>query len=356
MTNKEYWKKRAEADLIASEKSVLEFEDALEKVYKEALIAIQKEVDAFFYKYAKENKISYAEARKRLTVDERANFNVLLTKWYKMAKELGLKEHHSKYLKDMGARVYISRLEALEASIRHEIELIKSEQYSQMTELMKTNYMVGYYSEYYTMSKGMSNGVDFAQLDKANIENAVKARRDNYNYSDRIWADKDALLRELSTTLPREIAMGRNGNSIGDVLAKKLGVSKNRARTLARTELNYIQNKSRLDAYKAAGITKYEYLATLDMRTSAICREMDGYIGDVSRADTGVNYPPMHPNCRSTTIPYFEDGISEVRSARDENGDSIYVPRRTTQEEWINKYAPEDQRERLLKFKNKFSR
>jgi hypothetical protein len=92
------------------------------------------------------------------------------------------------------------------------------------------------------------------------------------------------------------------------------------------------------------------------MRTSEICRGMDGFIGNVSQAKVNVNYPPMHVSCRSTTIPYFEDDDTLDRIAKDETGSNIKVPRRMTQEEWIKKYAPEEQRSKLLKFREKYSR
>ena len=74
----------------------------------------------------------------------------------------------------------------------------------------------------------------------------------------------------------------------------------------------------------------------------------------MAHAKVGVNYPPMHPNCRSTTVPKFSDQQVEDRVARDEEGHTIKVPRKMTQEEYINTYVPEEDRERLLAFRNKF--
>ena len=90
------------------------------------------------------------------------------------------------------------------------------------------------------------------------------------------------------------------------------------------------------------------------MRTSDICRSLDGTVHKVSQAKVGVNFPPMHPNCRSTTVPKFNDQDVEERVARDEDGRTIKIPRKMTQEEYINTYVPEEDRERLLKFRKKF--
>ena len=91
---------------------------------------------------------------------------------------------------------------------------------------------------------------------------------------------------------------------------------------------------------KHVGIERYQILATLDNRTSDICQEMDGQIFSLSEKEEGINYPPFHPNCRTTTIPYFEpDEIDEkygigTRLAKDEDGNYYKVPADTTYESW----------------------
>jgi SPP1 gp7 family putative phage head morphogenesis protein len=216
--------------------------------------------------------------------------------------------------------------------------------------------MAGYYTTYYNVAQGLEVSVNFATIDKTGIERAIKERWDGRNYSDSVWNDKAKLIKSMQTILPRSFSMGLNSKTLGDMLAKELNVSKNRGRSLARTEINHLCNQAALDVYKACGVEQYQFLATLDMRTSEICRGMDGYIGKVTQAKVNVNYPPMHVNCRSTTIPYFQDDDTLDRIAKDEDGNNIKVPRRMTQEEWIKKYAPEEQRSKLLKFREKYSR
>lgn len=70
---------------------------------------------------------------------------------------------------------------------------------------------------------------------------------------------------------------------------------------------DHFHNAADVAAYKAAGVRQYEFIATLDNRTSAVCAGLDGKVFDIGDAQTGVNYPPMHPNCRSTTVEYDPD-------------------------------------------------
>ena len=83
-----------------------------------------------------------------------------------------------------------------------------------------------------------------------------------------VWNDRNRLVKSMATILPQSFSRGLNVNKLGDMLAKELNVSQNRGRTLARTEINNICNQADLAVYKAAGIKKYQFVATLDLRTS----------------------------------------------------------------------------------------
>ena len=81
------------------------------------------------------------------------------------------------------------------------------------------------------------------------------------------------------------------------------------AQRLVRTEANNVHNQSDLQFYKDSGYAKYEFVATLDMHTSDICKKLDGQVFNTDEAVVGQNFPPMHPNCRSTTIAVVEDDV-----------------------------------------------
>ena len=354
MRDAKYWAERALNELLMGERSVLEYEDALLQAYTIALREIKKDIDAFFTRYAVQNKISYAEARKRLTTPELKEFQALVNRWLQEAMAGNWSYEYIRYLEKLAGSKYVSRLEMLEADVRYQIEVIEQGKHVDMTELLRINYLAAYYERSYTVAHGTEIAVRFNAVTAAGVEKAVKTKWSQYNYSQTIWNDRDRLVRALSTIIPQSFSRGLSSDQLGDMIAKEMNASRSRGRTLARTEVNYICNQADLDVYRVVGIEEYSYLATLDMRTSDICRSLDGTVHKVSHAQVGVNYPPMHPNCRSTTIPKFKDEDGDVRVARDEEGKTIKVPRRMTQEEYINTYVPEEDRERLLKFREKF--
>jgi SPP1 gp7 family putative phage head morphogenesis protein len=86
-------------------------------------------------------------------------------------------------------------------------------------------------------------------------------------------------------------------------------LANNQVMAIVRTTVNQVQNAASQAVYKAnRDITaKYQYVATLDSRTSLICASLDGKIFDYNAGPL----PPQHFNCRSTTVPVLDDAELE---------------------------------------------
>ena len=116
-------------------------------------------------------------------------------------------------------------------------------------------------------------------------------------------------------------------------------------RTIVRTSVNQVQNQASQAVYAANSkvAPKYQYVATLDSRTSAVCRDLDGKTFAYNRGPT----PPQHFNCRSTTVPVVDfDGLQKkypslekppVGKAVTRPSATGRVPQNTTYGEWLLK-------------------
>lgn len=342
--SKEYWQRRAEETLIANEKSILEYEKELRRAYEETIKRIEKEINAFYGKYARENKIDLATARQRLNPAELKSFKQQEKLYFDEAKRLGLDPQYRKYLRNLSAKSYISKLEEITANIRHEIEKLSKEFENGLEKELHKTYEDGYYKPLYDIDRAVGLGADFTGLGKRTVEKAIRTNWLDDNFSGRIWKNKTALITQLNQMLPQEFVRGRGPKEVAQDLAKRLNVSYSSAVRLARTEMNHISNQATMDAYKDSGVLEqYEYLATLDSRTSDICREMDGKVFKLSQAQTGVNLPPLHPHCRSTTIPWFDEeemaDYQESRLAKDEDGNYVFLEDKVTYQQWVDSYA-----------------
>lgn len=82
-------------------------------------------------------------------------------------------------------------------------------------------------------------------------------------------------------------------------------VSQRNAATVIRTALNHVSTQAREAVYKKNSdiIERYEWVSTLDSRTSTICRSRDGQKYEIGKGPL----PPAHPNCRSATAPVISD-------------------------------------------------
>lgn len=107
----------------------------------------------------------------------------------------------------------------------------------------------------------------------------------------------------------------------------------------------FFHNQMELLSYEEADIEKYIFVAVLDKRTSRICQEHDNQVYDRDKAVPGVNCPPMHPWCRSTTVAYDEDADYSKLKRRARNpvtGKTELVPADMTYKEWYSKYVAKD--------------
>jgi SPP1 gp7 family putative phage head morphogenesis protein len=97
------------------------------------------------------------------------------------------------------------------------------------------------------------------------------------------------------------------GISVKQLLAaggELTAVANNQVMALVRTSINQVANTASQQVYEAnQDITKkYRYIATLDTRTSARCRALDGREFEYGKGPM----PPQHFNCRSTTVPVID--------------------------------------------------
>ena len=91
---------------------------------------------------------------------------------------------------------------------------------------------------------------------------------DGYNFSERIWNNKEKLLSELNTVMTQNIMTGAGPQKAIDTLAKKMNTSRSNAGRLVMTESAYFSSLGRQQCFKDLGVEKYEYVATLDRKTS----------------------------------------------------------------------------------------
>ena len=337
MKNSAYWKKRYEQLEKASFQKGVQFYQRLDDQYIIASNQIDKEIRAWYQRFATNNKVSITEAKKLLNNQELKELKWTVNEYIKYGEENSIDGMFMKQLENASARYHISKLEALKLNTQCIIEQLYGNQTDQMTSFIKDVYTDNMFHSMYELQKGFNIGWNFSGIDEKKLEKLISKpwAVDGINFSDRIWQNKQKLINELNNELTSMCLTGKSPDIAIENIAKKMDVSKSRAKALVYTESSYFQSQSDRDTLKDFGCEKYEVLATLDSITSEICREMDGKVFDLNDYEVGVSAPPFHPHCRTVIVPAFDDDFDiGERAARDADGKTYYVPDDITYPEW----------------------
>ena len=342
MKPEEYWARRMDQLNEAMLSRGEEYIRRQREEYERALARIREKTERWYARLAKNNDISLAAARELLDRNELKEFRWTVEEYIQRGRENAVDQRWINELENASAKVHITRLRELEIHLQNEIENLTSRRLKGTTDTLGSIYKDSYYRSVFEIQKGTGVGTSFAQLDDRQIEKVLSRpwAPDGSNFSARIWKDRDKLVSELQTILTQDLIRGEQAEKVIEDFAERFEVSRHAAERLIRTEAAYFAGQSRLDAYREMGVEQYKFVATLDRRTSEICRDMDGRVFPLSEARTGVNYPPLHVFCRSTTIPYFEDAAPGERAARSDDGETYYVPGGMTYKEWAEQHAP----------------
>ncbi|MGL5057530.1 MAG: minor capsid protein [Fusobacteriaceae bacterium] len=264
---------------------------------------IKSKIDEIYREYGAENKLTLKQAKKFLKSEKVTVLNKLLT------------------------------------SIRDNLDIMYSSQLELFSDVLGGVYEHSYKNTAFMVQDSVKVYSSLQVIDKNRITSILKRKNAGDTFSNRIWKDhRTKLFTDVQVELARAVATGKTNKEIAKEVTKKYGSSYKNAERLVRTESNFFHNQGILDSYSDSFVEEYEYNATLDKRTSSYCRELDGKIFKIEDAQTGINYPPMHPRCRSITVPHFDFGNYKERMMRNKDGKSV-IEESLSYEEWEEKYG-----------------
>lgn len=343
--NKDYWHKRFEQLEDEQYRRSAAYYQDLQEQFRRASNDIQMDIGRWYQRLADNNDISLAGAKRLLKKNDLKEFHWTVEQYIKAGEENAVDQRWMKQLENASARHHISYLDAMKLQIQQHAELLSTEYEGGMTDFLHKSYADNYYHSAYEIAKGTSVGSNLARLDDKRIDMVIRKpwAQDGAAFSDRIWSNKQKLVNTLHTELSQNIIRGASPQKAIDSLARTMDVSRSQAGRLVMTESAAIASAAKQDCLKELGVEQYEIVATLDSHTSEICRDMDGKVFAQKDYEVGVTAPPFHPNCRTTTAPYFDDEFTaeDQRAARGEDGKTHYVPADMKYREWEKKYVKE---------------
>lgn len=340
MSNLSYWEKRKAWEMFRYMEQAEKAAEEISRLYLKGSRYISLELDEIFERYQKKHKLSEKEAYRLLnSMKDKTSLDELKA----ALKTGGSDKTKAEILAELESPAYQARLERLQ-QLQNQLDLTMQNVYQQ-EKLKSTGHYVdlaneAYYRSIFDIQQQSGLNFSFNLISPAAIDRVINSKWSGANYSKRIWNNTKALAQDLKEELLLSLVTGRTDRETADIIANKFATGASQARRLVRTESCNLANQMEMVSYEECGIEYYIYVATLDLRTSAICRSLDGKRFKVSEQQPGLNCPPMHPWCRSTTIcDIGDEEFSQMkRRARDPvSGKTNTVPANMTYEEWYGK-------------------
>lgn len=302
-----YWDKRAVRRLTDAEKQGEEYIKRINKMYDRASNNIQRDIENIYKNYSKATGLDVQSLKEILTKTE-------TDKLWDELKAKGLDQ----YVKG-NYKARITRLEKLQAQIYAKAKEIYPLEQKEHTDCYKDVLNDTYYKSIYDTQMGTGLDFAFSNLDDNLVKAVLSERWSGLNYSQRIWGNTDILAKSVSEIIGGALLSGQSYAKTSRQIRERFNVGKYYADRLVRTECNHFHNEADAMAYEEMDIDKYVFVAVLDTRTSKMCQEMDGKVIELKDKNEGVNFPPLHPNCRSTTRAYMGEEIEKTLTRRARN-------------------------------------
>lgn len=366
MNSREYWNRRYLLDKAGNVNTGEDFlVEKVEPLYRQALKEIKEEIGKMYQAFAGQEKITLAEAKRKISRADfrKVDFSAMAKRQAEERRDFSRKKSsmpgdivaamekkHMQYeslLSSYTKKGQISRLELLHINIERILLDLYDGNQMNIYDFLADQYRDGYYRSVFRNQQAIGFGKDFAAVNEDAVNRAVLNSYKRNNYSDTLWQHREHLSDDLRSNMTVGLIRGESLEKMASRISRRMEVSRSNAYRLVRTETAYIYEQAAMKAYKECGIEKYEYMATLDGKTSKICRELDGRVFWLKDAMPGKNYPPMHPNCRSTTAAAFDEDEEVIgkRLAKSRSGKYYEVPGNMAYKEWHKGHVQDQENE-----------
>ena len=170
MRNADYWRGRFAILENSAHKQADEYLRSLEDLYWGAEQSVRRDIESWYQRFATNNNMTLAEARKMLTTGQLEEFKWTVDQYVKAAQRADLSTEWIKKLENASTKYHISRLEAIQLQIQQQLELLFGNQVDGIDDLLKDVVSNGYTRGAFEIQKGIGLGWDFTALNQKKLE------------------------------------------------------------------------------------------------------------------------------------------------------------------------------------------
>lgn len=326
--SKKYWEDRAAGRMVSYTSKAESTADTLGKAYYATARYLQGEANDVFNAFTDKFELSIAEAETMLkNAPNKSMFEQMKTALATCTDEQRKQELET-LLSSPAYAHRIGRLNDLDSKISDMCSRLANAEIGVDTAHLGDIIQSAYMQTVFDVTKGADYRAAFDLIPESRVKAILSTNWSGQMFSERVWDNTNALADGLKHDMLVGIMAGKSEQHMADDIMSRCGVGAFEARRLVRTETTCVANMAELYGYKELDIDEYEFSACLDSRTSDLCRELDGKVFKRNSAQAGVNLPPMHPFCRSTTLPVLpseEDLDKELAELGDEIGADVDI-------------------------------
>jgi len=339
--NAEYWAQRMKNMEDALLDQSYSYVENLDAQFREAQAEIERQMAVWYQRFAANNEITLADAKRLLNSEELAEFRWTVEEYIKHGEENALTGAWMKELENASARVHISRLDALKIQLQQQAELLYSNQLDYIDQAARQTYAGSFYHTAYEVQRGLGVGWTMQAINESTITKVLSRpwTTDGQTFRDRCWTNKQSLVNSVNTQLTQMIIRGEAPDRAISAISKQFDVSRSKAGRLVMTESAYFSSAAQKDCFKALGVEQYQIVASFDRDTCELCGDMDGKVFKISEYQPGLTANPFHPWCRCCTAPWYEDVADLMeRWTRNPDGTTQVIPGNVSFRDWKNSF------------------
>ena len=242
------WIEDAKMRVLQNTKRTDEAARELIFLYDEAAYNVEKEINALFARFAKDNALTDAQASQLLSGREYSTWRKSVQEYMAEASGAAKDSKAMLELNTLAMKSRISQKERLLANIYQNMIDLAGDSNAKLETLLGDMLKVNYYESCFAIQRGIGLGFNVAKLDKRLIRQVLAHPWSEKHFSEAVWGACD----HLAALAKREITLG------------------------------FIQGSS---------------------------AELNGQVFNVEDAVAGINYPPIHPNCLCIVVADFDKGM-----------------------------------------------
>ena len=333
-----YWEKRAARQMHHQMQEAEDYLAELAEYYLAASLDLQDKAKDILRRFRLKHNLTQHEAEMLLANIDPSDIKKILERLEKDPKNKDLRDE----LTAQAAAARIRNLESLFEQVKKTSSSLAEKIKTGASKLLKKLGLDSWHKAVFNLQKQVGAGWKVKSPSEKLVEKAVEQSWAGSGFSKRIWGNTEELEKAVKKEIMKSLLTGRPIEEAAKAINDQFGKGMYNARRLVRTEAAYITNQMALRGYRDQGVEKYVYVAILDLRTSKICRSLDKKRFLVKNAKVGVNFPPMHPFCRSTTVPWVSDALlrrMKQRAYDPRTGKYVIVPGDMTYDQWYKQFV-----------------